>query len=369
MKQLKMILPMCLLAGMLCGCSQRLGLPRAREMSEMALLRTMAVDFDHQLVLTVSTGRRASGQDTPDQAPTVISANHTSLSGAALEIQAQADSSVFYGYVDQLLLGETLAEQGVMPVLDYFVRDVELGMGAQVWLTLGQAKPIVTGEKKQDDEGVDTRLSSLQNDSDMGAAGLTRTVGELTSDILEDGASYVPALLQTDSGLLQSGYGILRGDTLIGWFTGEQAKGLELLENHAGADVVEGNLFGRRDVLRVQVVQTDVKPIFQGADVTGGAITCHVTADLVEFSNPLKPDELEALSNRLAEVEQSRIAEAVQAMQRWNADSVGLLRRIGMAAPSHWEQIQSEGLGALEFRITVEVSIRRAYGAIQQEGS
>ncbi len=40
-------------------------------------------------------------------------------------------------YVDQILLGEDLAERGVRPVLDYFARDSELGLGAQLWLIQG----------------------------------------------------------------------------------------------------------------------------------------------------------------------------------------------------------------------------------------
>ena len=42
--------------------------------------------------------------------------------------------------------------------------------------------------------GGDSRLSTLQTDSEMGAAGITRTAGEVFSSLLEQGCAYLPAL-------------------------------------------------------------------------------------------------------------------------------------------------------------------------------
>ena len=120
------------LAGMLLlsGCSATL-LPYAREMGDMALLRTMGVDAgegDYQVEVTVSTGKRAYGLQGESQPSLVLSAQRESLSAACLAMQGLSDSYVFYGYVDQLLLGEELSKRGVWPVLDYFAQDVELGL-------------------------------------------------------------------------------------------------------------------------------------------------------------------------------------------------------------------------------------------------
>ena len=118
------------LAGMLLlsGCSATL-LPYAREMGDMALLRTMGVDREGDGVsLTVSTGPRARGLQGDREAALTLSARGDSLSAAALSLQGLSDSYVFFGYVDQLLLGEELAREDVRPVLDWFARDWELGL-------------------------------------------------------------------------------------------------------------------------------------------------------------------------------------------------------------------------------------------------
>ena len=194
---------------LLAGCS---GLPAAREMGDMALLRTLGVDPSPAgVAVTGSTGPRAKGLQGDGEPALTLAADGASLSGACLAMQGQSDSFVFFGYVDQLLLGEKLAEEGVRSVLDYFSRDAELGLGAQLWLVRsGSAREALSagGEK-----GLDSRLETLQNDSEMGIANLTRTAGEVYTDLLELGSAYVPALSPAGEGgavLTERGYGVLK---------------------------------------------------------------------------------------------------------------------------------------------------------------
>lgn len=66
--------------------------------------------------------------------PLVLSAERESISSACLAMQGLSDSYVFYGHVDQLLLGEELSRRGILETLQYFSQDQELGMGTQVWI-------------------------------------------------------------------------------------------------------------------------------------------------------------------------------------------------------------------------------------------
>ena len=104
----------------------------------MALLRTLGVDGAGEgLEVTASTGPRPRGLQGEGQAALTLSARAPSLSGALLALQGVSESYVFFGYVDQLLLGEELARQGIEPVLEFFARDVELSLGTQLWLVRG----------------------------------------------------------------------------------------------------------------------------------------------------------------------------------------------------------------------------------------
>ena len=244
----KTLLPWLAAGLLLAGCS---GLPTAREMGDMALLRTLGVDPSPAgVAVTGSTGPRARGMKGEGEPALTLSADRASLSAACLAMQGQSDSYVFFGYVDQLLVGQALAEEGVRPVLDYFSQDGSLGLGAQMWLVRGaSARDALSAGGEQ---GVDSRLETLQNDSEMGVANLTRTAGETYTDLLELGCAYVPALSPAGDGgvlLTEAGYGVLKGDTLSGFLEGEAARGLELLAvGHPGCKSARRSGVGKGDL-------------------------------------------------------------------------------------------------------------------------
>ena len=223
-------------AALLAGCGTT-ALPYAREMGDMALMRTMGVDTGEggaeQLHVTVSSGRRARGLQGEAEPPLVLSAERESISSACLAMQGLSDSYVFYGHVDQLLLGEELSRRGILETLQYFSQDQELGMGTQVWIVRGgTAAEAISAEQER---GVESRLSTIQTDSEMGMAGMTRTVGETLTSLMEDGSAYLPGLVPGEDGaLLESGYGVVKDGMLAGWLTGEQARGLESEQDYSG---------------------------------------------------------------------------------------------------------------------------------------
>ena len=94
---------------LLAGCGRAV-LPYAREMGDMALLRTMGVDLEgqtEQVRVTVSTGKRAAGLQGESQPSLVLSALGNSISGACLSLQALSDSYVFFRICGPAAAGRT----------------------------------------------------------------------------------------------------------------------------------------------------------------------------------------------------------------------------------------------------------------------
>ena len=360
---------------LLSGCGKA-ALPYAREMGDMALLRTMGVDAGEeagQVRVTVSTGKRAAGLQGESQPPLILSAAGESLSAACLSMQGLSDSYVFYGYVDQLLLGEEAALEGVEPVLDYFSRDVELGLGAQVWLVRGgtaQAAIEAGGET-----GVDSRLSTLQTDSEMGAAGITRTAGEVFSSLLEQGCAYLPALRAAgaeegeQTALLEAGYGVLRDGVLAGCLEGESAKGLELLTGQTAEDIIEVDLPSGRAVARITEVSTRCEPVFQGEELTGLRLHCRAAAELAEFHEPMDQGELAQLREALEERESLRLRQVMEQLRAWGTDCTALGSQVAQANPARWENLRENWerlFSSVPLEISVQVSVSRTYGELKE---
>ena len=344
---------------LLAGCS---GLPTAREMGDMALLRTLGVDPSPAgVAVTGSTGPRAKGLQGEGEAALTLSADQASLSAACLAMQAQTDSFVFFGYVDQLLVGQALAEEGVRPVLDYFARNAELGLGAQLWLVRGAAArdALSAGGER----GLDARLETLGNDSEMGIANLTRTAGEVYTDLLELGSAYVPALSPAGEGgavLTERGYGVLKRGVLAGFLEGEAAKGLELLAGGPAADIIEAELAGAKVSVKTASARTESALAFQGGEPSALKLTCRIEARLSEYRERPAGQALAALQTELARRERDRLESALSQLRAMGADCAGLGAKAGMFCPARWQAVQAdwpEWFSQVPVEIQVEVKI------------
>lgn len=355
----KRLLPCLTACLLLSGCS---GLPTAREMGDMALLRTLGVDPSPAgVAVTGSTGPRARGVEGEGEPALTLSADRESLSGACLAMQGQSDSFVFFGYVDQLLLGEALAEQGIQPVLDYFSRDGSLGLGAQLWLVRGaSARDALSAGG---DEGLDARLETLQNDSEMGIANLTRTAGEAYTDLLELGCAYVPALSPAGDGdalLREAGYGILKGDTLAGFLEGEAARGLELLAGGPSADILDAELPSGPVSVKVTSARTKSALDFRGNIPSALKLTCQIEARLSEYRERPEGKELEELRGELESRERDRMIAALDRLRAWGTDCAGLGAKAGMSHPARWQAVRAgwpEQFSRVPIEVTVQIKI------------
>lgn len=356
---------------LLSGCG-RAALPYAREMGDMALLRTMGVDAGASAALsvTVSTGRRTAGLQGEPQSPLVLTAERDSLSAACLAMQGLSDSYVFYGYVDQLLLGEGMALRGVWPVLEFFARDTQLGLGTQVWLVRGDTAQSAIQSGGQ--AGVDSRLTTLRTDGEMGAAGAARTVGELFSGLLEGGSAYLPALRamaqdqEGETALLEAGYGVLKDGALVGYLEGESARGLELLAGRAATDILEIPLGAGQGAARITGASLICAPVFQGEELTELQLTCRVTAEVAELPSgqrELSPRDLEALRDALERREGARLRRTLDQLRSWRADCVGLGAQVARAAPHRWADLEDRWpqlFASIKIKSQVQVTVSRA---------
>lgn len=207
-----------------CGHS----LPEPQEMGNMALLRSFAVDKGEDWLVTVSTGKQMKSLS--QEPPLILQGEGLTLEGACQQINSYTADYVFYGYVDQLILGEDLAEEGLQDILTYFTTNPQLSLGTGIWLAEGLAQELIYGAKE---EGLGEHLQTITQESELGISGITRKAGEVLAEIKGNQSSYLPIINTSEEGVLtEGGYGILEEDRLVALFQGDLAKGFELLACH-----------------------------------------------------------------------------------------------------------------------------------------
>lgn len=352
MRKLALMLAQCLL---LAGCT---GLPRPREMGDMALVRTVGVDPEETGIhLTVSTGERAKGVQGEKDSALVLETEGESLSAAALTLGSRSDSYVFFGYVEQLLLGEEIRE--LNDVLGWFAHDAQLGLGAKVWLVrdLSAGEAVKSGEQA----GVERRLAALSRDGELGAAPLSRSAGEVAISLLERGCAFLPAL-KLEEELTPAGYAVWKGESLLGYLEGEAARGLELLAEEPAAYIIEVALPDNRVSLRLNGAQLDCRPRFDGERLEKLELTARCEVQLCQWQREPTAREMEEIQRRAEEVLSGWIHSAMVRLRAWEADCVALGSRVSLAAPWHWENLEpqwQEVFGRTPWTLDVAAALSR----------
>lgn len=356
-----------LLALCLSGCTGGDVLPYAREIEGMDLVRTVGVDGGSPVRVTVSTGRQSQSGGADGAALTLTQAGE-SISAACLSIQGKSGANLFYGHVEQLLLGEALARQGVYEPLEYVLDDIEMRLDTELYLVAGGTAEAAIVSAAEEGSAAD-RLEAMTADAGLRSWCAPRTVGAVLEELLESGCSYTAAVVQTGEGQLDGwGYGLLRDGKLVGWAGGDVARGIHLLNGAVEADLVtvETEDLGTATV-RLVGAETTVEARFDGETFTGLTVDCRVDANLAEGGARLdqeSPADTAALAAEVEKVVRARLGAALSLCRAYGGDFFGLARRACIAAPWQWARLEEQwDPSALVWTTSVTVEILRGYDA------
>lgn len=348
------------LALLLTGCRRYAGiLPYGREIEDMELIRTLGVDGAGEagVAVTASGGRQEEGTQ-------VVSGQAGTISAAVLELQGEGSTYLYFGHVSQLLLGEELAARGVLPALDYVLRDVEMRLETALYLVRGgTAGQAIRGAAAGDGSAAD-RLEALADDAGLTAGSMPRTVKDVLAELERQSASFLTAVLP-QAGLPTAGYGILKDGALVGWAEGEAALGINLIFGRVDADVVEVETAGgARAALRVVGAAASVEPVWEGETLAGLKVRCQVDANLAEGCPMPDQAQLAQLEAALADTEARRMAQALELSRTLDADYLGLRTSAAFRVPWRKEALLgSFSMAELTLEADVQASIQRSYHA------
>lgn len=337
---------MLLAALTLSGCSARWNEPYRRQMDDLALLGVVGVDrAADEVELTAA-----------DEAGERLSARSATLTGVMSATRDQGEHYVFYGHVDRLLLGETLVERGLAPVLDGIARDRELGSDVRLWVVRGQASRVVMSV-----DGLSRRLEQLERSVDVPRA------GDAMGVLAREGSFWLPALeLVEQDGVSRvhpAGYAVVRKGLLVGYTDREGTQGLDLLTGAAEGAVTELNVPEVGAIgLRLERSRVDVCPRFEGERLVGLDVVCRLSARVAQTAVPLDGEDMEQIVYEL-EWQQGRcLACVLEQAQYWDADFAGLEYRARKGRPSRsaelsrqWAQVFRD----LDIRVRMEATVEQ----------
>lgn len=318
-----------------------MALPLVHQIEHMVLMETLGVDMDGDGTITLtgsSSGQRSAGQ-TPAEPAVVVRASASSVTMARQDIQTQGSDFVFFGNVEQLVIGRGLAEQGLEWLLWYVADDPELRLESKIWVVDGNASDVLNTDD------VTNRLKAILDDGETSGAPVGRTARDILVELEDDGASVIPSLeLSSEGGVNSTGYALVQSDQLSGWVMGEGVSGATLLLGGGeGGAVSVGN-----QVVTLEGITIKVGAVQNPLSLTVG---CNIMGNVVEGGQEEGLDLL-GLGNEISELVKAEL-EACQ----FEADYFRLVQRGKITAPWLGERLEQIPVDGLDVNVTVKTQV------------
>ena len=363
-------------------------LPYARDIDDLELMRIMGIDvgetMKNGIKVTMAGGDQSAGQGGESWPTVVLSQEGESLSKACTDLKSFGETFIFFGHVTQCLVGEAAAEGGLVRLLDYYERNVELRLSAPLFIVKGSTAAQMIQEGTGGGEGtIIKRLESIETDIRLRSDTSRRTVKEILAQLSENGCALVPALTleespasdeeeEVEKTIQTDGYAVFRENRLTGFLTPQLAWGANFLLEEIYGGILELDLAdGTMAALQMLGSSCEWKPEFQDGTLVG--LTASVLAEgaiseLQGSADPLVRADLEEMEALAGEKIAELICQVLEISQKENADFLHLERTIGVLRPDRWYDLQEnwdEIFPQLPIQVEVEVELRRTFDVNQ----
>ena len=333
------------------GCGLR---SQAREVDELLVAQTLGFDNAAQGVLL---SLASAGGASPDEPPVRLESRGPSVTAALESLRAGAnEEELFCAHLGHLLIGEAAARSDIRPVLDYVCRSGDLRLSVPLYiLRESSAREAVLGVG-DGSFGICDALDSVDADLRARGDGHTASAAEVLRDLERSGSALVcavslrPSAENDQSGaagerpdtIVPDGYAVLRGRQLCGFLSRDQAVGAGLLSGRGGlCEVSVTDQAGLPVTLTLTGGSGSFGPVWDDdGELTGLLVSVEAEAILAESA--AGDTELDYLRMMLERALSERVRQVLQLSKQWEADFLGLERRLELRAPGKMRSLSPD---------------------------
>lgn len=363
----------------LSGCSSAEAvLPYAHEIEDAVLMGALGIDLGSEsldgVAVTASSSGRSGTGDSPGQELVILSSRAETVTAACAKMQTFGSGFIFYGDVEQVLVGEALAKRGIETLLTNMIWDPELRLECHIWIIRGGKAADILFDASGDG-GAPDRLSAIELDADLLAIPTPRVGRAVLADLLDNGCTLLPALVRMpartgdgakgEHAVASGGYAVLRDSALVGWVEGTQTLGVDLILEESNGRMLEFTTPSQERVaLKLSGVKTKFEPVFQEGLLVGLSIACELEAQVAELRgrDSLSEDSRSWLEEALKREAHTQLRSVLDLAQSLDADYLHLGRKAALSAPREkavMEGTWTQAFPDLEISLSVTGKVAR----------
>lgn len=221
-------------------------------MNELAVNMGLGIDKvgkEYRITAQVVNPREVAAKEGGggESAVTTYQASGVTIFDAIRRITEESPRRLYMSHLRVLVLGESLAKQGIGPVLDYLSRDHELRTDFYIVVAKdARAEEILKVQTSIEEIPANKLFTSMYESQKSWAPTVTVTLDKLITDLVSEGKNPVLTSVKLISKgsnpqmktnqtpdpqtrIKLSGLAVFRKDKLIGWLDEEQSKGYSFL--------------------------------------------------------------------------------------------------------------------------------------------
>ncbi|MGI6226474.1 MAG: Ger(x)C family spore germination protein, partial [Peptococcales bacterium] len=371
---------------LLSGCWDR------KEINQTGFAVGLGIDKegdDYLITTQMALPALLEGGSGGDEPPVwVVGGKGRTIFEAIRDVNTRSARKPFWGHLNVIVLGEEVAKDGLIPIVDILSRGQELRRSNYVVVTQGKARDILEAAPKLESISaifISNLIENRTGQSVSPAVTLNDLLNTLSSSGIESVLPRIAALEQESflppkkeskeepkeeekpKGILElRGAGIFNEDKLIGWMDEETTRGyLWVREQVKGGIIVLDNPSqeGAKISLEIKSNKCKIVPRIEDGKISVD-LMISTNCDFVEntgFVNVEKGSLMEKLNRNASGAITKEVSKAIHKALEKETDFLGIGEVIRVQYPDVWRKIQwSEVFPQVDINVQTEAVIQKA---------
>jgi spore germination protein KC len=374
------------------------------EINDLAIVDILGIDRDDsgQFALTVSIinpGPMGSGTGKIQSTTIVETATGKTLYEAIGKLSSTLAKEIYLGNLGVVVVGEQAARDKMESVLDFLQRDNHIRPNVRLLITREKIIDIIeTDPQLRSDLG--SEIQSMVTNRNYTHMAIVKDLSQFLKDFSSDtkdpftgeirlpaksGINIAEKMKLSESHVAQKatrgteqnagalsiqGTAVFKNKKCIGWFNGQETRGLLLLRGELKHDIIVVNFPKERNgsiSIMINQSSSQLSPRFIDGQPSMD-VNIKVDGDILDIDCPdfqLTSDQINQLNVALEEeIRQEIMSVLDKAQKQWQADVFGFGDAIYRHYPNEWDQIAAQwrngGLSGMKVNISILANISRS---------
>lgn len=250
---MKRLLILLLIPMLFCSCRE------SEQIDELAFVKTLGIDFSEgQLEITCAYVVPSGEKETPRGES--VSVTCKTLSQGLNLVEASTDRKVFFGQIENVIIGENAARRGIAGEVDYLVRSDELRFDIPVIVVKGESAKKLIEDTSESETHISQQITKLLKSNYSTSVASEVQLAALV-EMLEDPfkSPYLPYIERAEKGISINGYGVFNEDKLMEFFSQEESLGINFLNNDVENRIIVVNDQDKSITLKLTKSKTRIR--------------------------------------------------------------------------------------------------------------